>query len=87
MKTKISNEIVKFTWQDKKNLTSTFSKDKIDNIYNKIKNKDLEIVEVNKVDKKKYSPGLYDLTELQRDANKIYGFSAKETLSIMQKTI
>ena len=85
VKTKISNEIVKFTWQDKKNLTSTFSKDKIDNIYNKIKNKDLEIVEVNKVDKKKYSPGLYDLTELQRDANKIYGFSAKETLSIMQK--
>ena len=38
VKTKISNEIVKFTWQDKKNLTSTFSKDKIDNIYNKIKN-------------------------------------------------
>ncbi|MDY3960728.1 DNA topoisomerase III [Romboutsia timonensis] len=85
VKTKISNEIVKFTWQDKKNLTSTFSKDKIDSISNKIKNKDLEIVEVNKVDKKKYSPGLYDLTELQRDANKIYGFSAKETLSIMQK--
>lgn len=85
VKTKISNEIVKFTWQDKKNLTSTFSKDKIDSISNKIKNKDLEIVEVNKVDKKKYSPGLYDLTELQRDANKIYGFSVKETLSIMQK--
>ena len=85
VKTKISNETIKFTWQDKKNLTSTFSKDKIDSISNKIKNKDLEIVEVNKVDKKKYSPGLYDLTELQRDANKIYGFSAKETLSIMQK--
>lgn len=85
VKTKILNEIVKFTWQDKKNLTSTFSKDKIDNIYNKIKYKDLKIVEVNKVDKKKYSPSLYDLTELQRDANKIYGFSAKETLSIMQK--
>ena len=85
VKTKISNETIKFTWQDKKNLTSTFSKDKIDSISNKIKNKDLEIVEVNKVDKKKYSSGLYDLTELQRDANKIYGFSAKETLSIMQK--
>lgn len=25
------------------------------------------------------------MTELQRDANKIFGFSAKETLSIMQK--
>lgn len=82
---KISNETIKFTWHDKKNSTSIFSKDKIENISKKIKNKDLEIIEVNKVDKKKYSPALYDLTELQRDANKIYGFSAKETLSIMQK--
>ena len=85
VKSKILNETVKFTWQDAKNQASTFSKEKIDNIVNKIKNKDLEIVEVNKIDKKKYSPSLYDLTELQRDANKIYGYSAKETLSIMQK--
>lgn len=28
---------------------------------------------------------MYDLTELQRDANRLFGFSAKETLSIMQK--
>lgn len=28
---------------------------------------------------------MYDLTELQRDANKRFGFSAKETLSTMQK--
>ena len=85
VKAKILNETIKFTWQDNKNSTSTFNKEKIDNIYNKIKNKNLEIVEVNKIDKKAYSPGLYDLTELQRDANKIYGYSAKETLSIMQK--
>ena len=82
---KILNDSVKFIWQDNKNSTSTFSKEKIDSIFNKIKNKNLEVIEVNKVNKKKYSPGLYDLTELQRDANKIYGFSAKETLSIMQK--
>ena len=31
------------------------------------------------------SPGLYDLTELQRDANQKFGFSAKETLNIMQR--
>ena len=30
------------------------------------------------------APALYDLTELQRDANKIFGYSAKETLKIMQ---
>ena len=79
------NQNIKFTWQDKHNSSSTFNKDKIEKIANKVKNKELEVVEVNKVNKKKYSPALYDLTELQRDANKIYGYSAKETLSIMQK--
>ena len=38
-----------------------------------------------KSQKKSFAPGLYDLTELQRDANKIFGYSAKETLNIMQK--
>ncbi len=85
IKSKKANEAIKFIWQDNKNSTSTFNKEKIENIANKIKSKELEIVEVNKSDKKKYSPALYDLTELQRDANKIYGYSAKETLSIMQK--
>ena len=36
-------------------------------------------------DKKQFSPALYDLTELQRDCNKLWGFSAKQTLSIMQR--
>ena len=35
--------------------------------------------------KKSYSPGLYDLTTLQREANQKFGFSAKETLNIMQR--
>jgi DNA topoisomerase-3 len=30
-------------------------------------------------------PGLYDLTELQRHANRLYGFSAQKTLDIAQK--
>lgn len=34
--------------------------------------------------KKQFAPGLYDLTELQRDANNIFGMSAKETLQTMQ---
>ncbi|MGL5346548.1 MAG: DNA topoisomerase III [Peptostreptococcaceae bacterium] len=76
---------IKFVWQDKNNTASTFNKEKIENIIFKVKDKDINIVEVNKVHKKKYSPALYDLTELQRDANKFFGYSAKETLSIMQK--
>ena len=43
------------------------------------------VTEIEKKPKKSFSPGLYDLTELQRDANKIFGYSAKETLNIMQK--
>ena len=33
------------------------------------------------------APGLYDLTTLQREANLKYGFSAKETLNIMQQPL
>lgn len=36
-------------------------------------------MEIDKKQKKSFSPGLYDLTELQRDANKKFGYSAKET--------
>ncbi len=79
------NDQLKFIWQDKFNSSNSFNEEKIDNTMNKVKNNDIEINKVNKSHKKKYSPALYDLTELQRDANKIFGYSAKETLSIMQK--
>ena len=47
--------------------------------------KSLKITSVEKKSKKAYAPGLYDLTELQRDANKRFGYSAKQTLNIMQR--
>ncbi len=40
--------------------------------------------EVKKTYKYSAPPAAYDLTELQRDANKKYGYSAKQTLSYMQ---
>ena len=43
------------------------------------------VTEVTKTIKRKHPPKLYDLTELQRDANKRFGYSPKETLSIMQR--
>jgi DNA topoisomerase-3 len=43
-----------------------------------------KIVEISKTDKKSYAPLLYDLTRLQADANRMYGYPVKETLSIMQ---
>ena len=36
-------------------------------------------------DIKSNPPGLLDLTNLQKEANKIYGFSAEDTLNIAQK--
>lgn len=76
---------LQLTWQDSKtNSTRTFDKDKCDKILKELNNKDSKVIEVNKKYKKSYSPGLYDLTELQRDANKFFDYSAKETLSIMQ---
>lgn len=76
---------LKLTWQDKNNNTRSFNKENIDKILTSIKNKDAQVIDVNKHLKKTYSSGLYDLTELQRDANRIFNFSAKETLSIMQR--
>lgn len=83
---KLQAPMFSLNWVDSKNNSqNSFNKEKVENILAKIENKNAEILEVNKTYKKKYSPGLYDLTELQKDANKIFNFSAKETLSIMQK--
>ena len=76
---------VKLTWQNPKDKsTRSFDKQYVQYILNEIKGKDAEITEIKKTLKRIPSPALYDLTELQRDANKKYDFSAKETLSYMQ---
>lgn len=65
--------------------TTTADKDKIEEILKSIRGKDGKVTDFNTALKKTYSPGLYDLTELQRDANVRFDFSAKETLNIMQR--
>ena len=76
---------LKLTWQDAKGNARSFDKDKIDAIVKKLGNGNATVVDIERKPKKSFAPGLYDLTELQRDANKIFGYSAKETLNIMQK--
>ncbi|MGN0323480.1 MAG: DNA topoisomerase III [Oliverpabstia sp.] len=79
-------EGVTFTWKDAKTgNTRSFQKDKMEHILDQMKKNELVITSVEKKEKKVYPPLLYDLTELQRDANKKFGFSAKETLNIMQR--
>lgn len=77
---------VKWTWQHAKSGSlRSFKKEQITEIEARIKNQALTVTDVHKAAKKTFSPGLYDLTELQRDANKRFGYSAKQTLNIMQK--
>lgn len=77
---------VRFTWKDKKSGSlRSFQKERMDSILSSCKRGKLTVVKVDRKLKKQPAPGLYDLTELQRDANKKFGFSAKETLNIMQR--
>lgn len=75
------------TWQDKKSGSlSSFDKEKIGKIIENLKSgKDGVVEEVKRTEKKTPAPLLYDLTELQREANRRYQYSAKETLNIMQR--
>ena len=52
---------------------------------NKVKESDFEIVSVSKKKGKEYAPKLFDLTGLQVYCNNKFGFSADETLKMVQK--
>jgi len=63
-----------------------FDKAKVETVLASLRNiNEGTVTEVKKNVKKQYPPKLYDLTELQRDANKRYGYSPKETSQLMQR--
>ncbi|MCM3715406.1 DNA topoisomerase III [Alkalihalobacillus oceani] len=73
-------------WHDQKTKEQRiFDRAKAEKLEQKLKNANGVITAVDTVKKKTPPPQLYDLTELQREANSRYGFSAKETLSILQR--
>lgn len=81
-----TTENLKLIWQDSKTKDfKTFDKENCDKILLGVKNKTAQITNLTKTLKKSFAPALYNLTELQIDANKKFGFSAKDTLGIMQK--
>lgn len=84
--TAVAQGPIQLQWQDPETKDiKSFSKEKMDRLLASLKQEQsAEVIEVTKAHKKTFAPQLYDLTELQRDANRIFGFSAKETLSIMQ---
>lgn len=79
-------EGVTYTWKDKKSGSyRSFQKERMEKLLDNVKKDSFRIRKVERKKKKTFPPLLYDLTELQRDANKKFGFSAKETLNIMQR--
>lgn len=83
---KASADGITLIWVDKKSGSQrTFDREKIEKIRKQASSEKLRITEVKKKAKKSASPALYDLTTLQREANQRFGFSAKETLNIMQR--
>ena len=77
---------ITFQWQNERSGSGrTFDKIRVEQMKKKLEGESLVITRVERTSKKTYAPGLYDLTELQRDANKRFGFSAKETLNLMQR--
>ncbi len=71
-------------WQNNQNNSRIYKSELAEAIKRKIDNKTGVITVVETKEKKELPPLAYDLTELQRDANKRFGFSAKETLSLTQ---
>ena len=82
----VDTQDIKWTWRDEKTKSfRTFSGERAEEICKKLKDSALEVTRVETKSRKSMAPGLYDLTTLQREANQKYGFSAKETLNIMQR--
>lgn len=71
-------------WIDEKEHTRIDGEEKAAAIRKKVSGKAARIIRVEKEEKKQPPPLLYDLTELQRDCNKKFGFSAKKTLDLAQ---
>ena len=79
-------EMLPWTWKEPKSKRfRTFSKERAEEIASAARNQALEVSSVISKEKKSFAPGLYDLTTLQREANQRYGYSAKQTLNIMQR--
>ena len=76
-----ADELVKFTsvekWKDKEEAA---------NLYNKVKAQmAATVTKVEKKEKVENPPLLYDLTTLQKEANTRHGFTAEQTLALVQK--
>ncbi len=82
---KVKGNDVVWSWKSKDNSVTTFSEEKIRQIQEKVTNSTGTVEEIREKKQKSFAPQLYDLTSLQQDANRMFGFSAKQTLDYMQR--
>ncbi len=72
------------TYRDKNNNARSFDRSVMEKIAAACEKGECVLTQVRKMRRQTPPPAAYDLTELQRDANKKYAYSAKETLNLMQ---
>ena len=71
-------------WRNSKGRNQIFDQARAQSIMTATKGQTGEVTDITMKSKTEPAPLLYDLTELQRDANRRYAFPAQKTLSIMQ---
>ena len=74
-------------WQDKQGKTRLVGPQAVEQakaLQAAVKGRPAQVLQVGREEKSQPPPLLYDLTELQRDCNRRYGYSAQKTLDIAQ---
>ena len=71
-------------WINSSNSTRIFSDELVEKIKREIRGKTGVVTDLTEKQKTEQPPLAYDLTELQRDANRKFSFSAKQTLTVLQ---
>lgn len=81
-----ANPSLTLTWKDAKSGSlRSFDAARMDDLVKKLNRQSGTVTDIKRTPKKQFAPQLYDLTELQREANQRFDYSAKETLNIIQR--
>ncbi|MVP00200.1 DNA topoisomerase III [Paenibacillus lutrae] len=73
------------TWRQRSGESRIFDRGRVDALVQQVSGKRGTVSSVKKTERTEPQPLAYDLTELQRDANRRFDFSAKHTLSVLQR--
>ncbi|MGG1615683.1 DNA topoisomerase III [Paenibacillus sp. NRS-1782] len=73
------------TWRAENGDSRMFDRTQAEALRRKLEGFKGTVASVKKSEKNELHPLAYDLTELQRDANQSYGFSAKQTSNVLQR--